>query len=135
MKKYIITCMAALLGVFIAQADNISVENVTMDVDDSGTINISLNNSATDYVSFQMDLYLPDDFKLNKYRNTLSSRFSNGELTIGKQSDGAYRLVATSFTLKPITGTDGVLLTISVKAPSAMAKGTGYIRNILFATS
>ncbi len=135
MKKYIITCMAALLGVFIAQADNISVENVTMDVDDSGTINISLNNSATDYVSFQMDLYLPDDFKLNKYGNTLSSRFSNGELTIGKQSDGAYRLVATSFTLKPITGTDGVLLTISVKAPSTMAKGTGYIRNILFATS
>lgn len=134
MKKYIITCIATLMGILFAQADNISVQDLTMDVGQSGSIDICLTNTATNYVSFQMDLYLPDDFTLNKTGNTLSDRFSIGELTIGKQSDGAYRLTATSFSLNPITGTSGVLLTLSVSAPSSTT-GIANIRNILFATS
>ena len=134
MKKYIITCIATILGVFFAQADNINVQNVTMDVGQSGTIDICLTNTATNYVSFQMDLYLPDGFTLNKTGNTLSSRFSNGELTIGKQSDGAFRLMGTSLPLNPITGTDGVLITLSVNAPATVTSGTANISNIRFAT-
>ena len=134
MKKYIITCIATLLGVLFAQADNINVQNVTMDMGQSGTINICLTNTATNYVSFQMDLYLPDGFTLNKTGNTLSSRFSSGELTIGKQSDGAFRLMGTSLPLNPITGTDGVLITLSVNAPATVTSGTANISNIRFAT-
>ena len=133
MKKYIITCIATILGVYFAQADNINVQDVTMDAGQSGTISISLTNSTTNYVSFQMDLYLPNGFTLNKTGNTLSNRFSSGELVVGRQSDGAYRLTATSLALNPITGTSGVLLTLSVKAPSSPASGTANIRNILFA--
>ncbi|MBR6948250.1 MAG: hypothetical protein IKH53_09890, partial [Muribaculaceae bacterium] len=133
MKRYILMCVASLMGVFFAQADNISVQDVSMTVGQSGTISISLTNSTTNYVSFQMDLYLPDGFTLNKTGNTLSNRFSSGELVVGKQSDGAYRLTATSLALNPITGTSGVLLTLSVKAPSSPASGTANIRNILFA--
>ena len=128
-------CVASLMGVLFAQADNISVQNVTMTAGQSGTINISLTNSATNYVSFQMDLSLPNGFTLNKTGNTLSNRFSSGELVIGRQSDGAYRLTATSLALNPITGTSGVLLTLSVNAPSSPASGTAIIRNILFAKS
>ena len=135
MKKYILTCMTALMGVLFAHADDISVQDVAMDAGQSGTIDISLTNSATNYVSFQMDLYLPDGFTLNKTGNTLSSRFSNGELIIGKQGDGAYRLIANSFSLSPITGTDGVLITLSVNAPATATSGTANIRNIRFATS
>ena len=134
MKKYIITCVATIFGVFFAQADNINVQDVTMDVGQSGTIDICLTNTATNYVSFQMDLYLPDGFTLNKTGNTLSSRFSNGELTIGKQSDGAFRLMGTSLPLNPITGTDGVLITLSVNAPATVTSGTANINNIRFAT-
>ena len=71
MKKYIITCIATILGVFFAQADNINVQNVTMDVGQSGTIDICLTNTATNYVSFQMDLYLPDGFTLNSVNYVL----------------------------------------------------------------
>ena len=134
MKKYILTCIATLLGVFFAQADNINVQDVTMDVGQSGTIDICLTNTATNYVSFQMDLYLPEGFTLNKTGNTLSNRFSNGELTIGKQSDGAFRLMGTSLPLNPITSTDGVLITLSVNAPATVTSGTANISNIRFAT-
>ena len=66
MKRYIITCMAALMGVLCLHAESISVEDVVMNQGETATVAISLTNSHTDLVSFQMDLYLPEGITINK---------------------------------------------------------------------
>ena len=136
MKRYIMLCAAVPLGFVSAQAESISVEDVV--IDKGGTVNvaISLTNSHTDLVSFQMDLYLPDGITLNKTGCSLSNRFdSSQELTIGKQSDGSYRLTSTSFSLIPISGTSGTIITLSLTASQTAMVTTATIQNILFVTS
>ena len=61
-------------------------------------------DAATNLVSFQMDLTLPEGVSINRAGCSLSSRFTDEdqELTIGKQSDNVYRLMSTSFSLTPI---------------------------------
>ena len=136
MKRYIMICAAALLSIICAQAESISVEDVVMDKGETKTVDISLTNSHTDLVSFQMDLYLPDGITLNKTGCSLSNRFgSSYELTIGKQSDGSYRLISTSYSLTPISGTSGTILTLSLTAAQTAMATTASIQNIRFVTS
>ena len=66
MKRYIMICATVLLGFFSAQAEDISIEDVVINKGETKTFTISLTNSHTDLVSFQMDLYLPDGITLNK---------------------------------------------------------------------
>ena len=99
--------MAVFLGLIHVSAETISIENVVLKPGETGNVVICLNNDNTELVSFQMDLYLPYGYTLNKADCSLSSRFdSSYELTIGKQSDGAYRLTSTSFSLIPITSNE-----------------------------
>ena len=138
MKRFLLICMMAICGGLNMVADEIGVSNVVyIQPEGTTTISINLSNQKTNYVSFQMDLYLPSGFTLNRAGCSLSSRFAydDQELTIGKQANGAYRLTSTSFTLSPIRGTDGTLLTISVTAGAEAVSGTAQIRNIRFATS
>lgn len=129
-------CAAILVGIVCAQAESISVEDVAMDKGETKTVAISLTNSHTDLVSFQMDLYLPDGIILNKTGCSLSDRFgSSYELTIGKQSDGAYRLTSTSFSLTPISGTSGTIITLSLTASQTAMVTTASIQNIRLVTS
>ena len=129
-------CAAVLLGFVSAQAEDISVEDVVMDKGETKTVSINLTNSHTDLVSFQMDLYLPDGITVNKTGCSLSSRFDSGqELTIGKQSDGAYRLTSTSFSLTPISSTSGTIIILSLTASQTTMVSTANIQNIRFVTS
>ena len=133
MKRYIITCIAALMGVLCAQAESISIGDVVMDPGETKSITISLTNSKTNLVSFQMDLYLPDGITINKSGCSLSSRFENGqELTIGKQADGVYRLTTTSFGLTPISGTSGTIINLSLTASTTAMTSSASIKDILF---
>ncbi len=133
MKRYIITCIAALMGMLCAQAESISIEDVVMNPGETKSIAISLTNSNTNLVSFQMDLYLPDGITINKSGCSLSSRFENGqELTIGKQADGVYRLTSTSFALTPISGTSGTIINLSLTASATAVTGSASIKDILF---
>ena len=99
-------------------ASNISVEGITLYPGETKTVNISLTNTETNLVGFQMDLTLPDGISINKAGCSLSSRFSDPDqtLTIGKQGDNVYRLTSTSYALTPISGTSGTLLTLSLTA-------------------
>ena len=136
MKRYIITCMAALMGVLYSQAESISVGDVFMNQGETTTVAISLTNSHTDLVSFQMDLYLPDGITINRSGCSLSNRFESGQtLTIGKQADGAYRLTSTSFSLTPITGTSGTIISLSLTAQEETGPTSATLKNIMFATN
>lgn len=137
MKKIIaIACMAwiALAG---AWADNISAEDITLQKGETKTVNISLTNTESNLVSFQIDLTLPEGISINKAGCSLSNRISDPdqELTIGKQSDNVYRIASTSFALTPISGTSGTLLTLSLTASADSEGGTATLSNIRFVTS
>lgn len=137
MKKIIaIACMAwmALTGIY---AGNISVEDVQMQAGATKTVSISLTNTKTSLVGFQIDLTLPEGIGINKAGCQLSSRFGDPDqaLTIGKQGDNVYRLTSTSFALTPISGTSGTIITLSLTASETTQGGTATLSDILFATS
>lgn len=137
MKRYLFSLYILLMGVTVMKASSISVGDLTMKPGETKTVTVRLSNTEKNLVGFQMDLSLPEGISLNKSGCSLSSRFtdSSQELTIGKQTDGSYRLISTSMNLKPISGTSGTLLTLSLKASNVTAGGTATIRNIVFATS
>ena len=137
MKKNILSIAAFLFGMLTAFADNISVPDVTVAAGETATVGISLNNTETNIVSFQMDLTLPEGVTVNKAGCSLSSRITDEEqeLTIGKQGDNVYRLTSTSFALTPISGTSGEIITLSLTAAADSEGGTATISNIRLATS
>jgi hypothetical protein len=110
------------------------VPDVLLKPGETASVGIGMNSEWTNLVSFQMDVYLPEGISVNK-TSTLTSRFSSGELSIGRQSDGSYRLAATSYSLSPITGTEGDLVNLSLTASAGAAEGEATIRNIRFVTS
>ena len=137
MKRHILTLIALALALTRVQADGISVTNVTMGPGQTATATISLDNTATNLVSFQMDLTLPEGVTINKNDCSLSSRFTDvdQELTIGKQGDNVYRLTSTSFALTPISGTSGEIITLSLTAAADSEGGTATLSNIRFVTN
>nr|MCR5140728.1 InlB B-repeat-containing protein [Bacteroidaceae bacterium] len=137
MKKYILSIIAFALCMLGAKAQDLNVADVTIKAGETKIVNICLNNSQANIVSFQMDMTLPDGITLNKADCELSSRFTDNdqELTIGKQTNGDYRLTSTSFSLKPISGTSGEIIKLSLSASESSQGGTASIKNICMATS
>ncbi|MBR2238335.1 MAG: hypothetical protein IJ887_10750, partial [Prevotella sp.] len=138
MKKLILLSLALIMGLTTMMAtDHVASNDFTMAIGETKTFAISLTNEHTDYVSFQMDLTLPAGLSLNKAGCSLTSRVTDEdqELTIGKQGENTYRLTSTSFSLTPISGTSGDLITLSVTGQQGFAGGTATIANIRFATS
>ena len=66
MKKYIFSIIAACFGLLSTHAENISVPDMNLAIGETATVGISLNNTATNLVSFQMDLTLPEGITVNK---------------------------------------------------------------------
>ena len=137
MKKIITIACMAWLFLAGAWADNISAEDFQMQTGATKTVSISLTNTETNLVSFQMDLTLPEGISINKAGCSLGSRVVDPDqvLTIGKQGDNVYRLTSTSFALTPISGTSGTLLTLSLTAAEDSHGGTATLSNIVFATA
>ena len=135
MKRTIISCLAVLLMMVGAKADNLTVEAVEIEPGATTTVGISLTNTENNLVSFQMDLTLPEGISLNKANCILTSRVTDvdQELVIGKQGEHVYRLTSTSFNLTPIAGTQGKLITLSITASNTFAGGQATISNIVFA--
>ena len=126
-----------VFGMMNAFAQTVNVDDVTIKAGETKLVSINLNNSQTNIVSFQMDLTLPDGITLNKAGCSLGSRITDNdqELTIGKQPDGSIRLTSTSFALKPMSGTSGEIIKLSLTAASNAKGGTASIKNVILATS
>lgn len=137
MKKYILSIMAMALSLLGANAEPVSVSNVTLAAGETKVVSINLSNWQSNFVSFQMDLTLPEGITLNKAGCELSNRFTdeNQELTIGKQPNDDYRLTSTSFALTPISGTSGEIIKLSLTAAKDAKGGTASLKNIILATS
>jgi hypothetical protein len=121
----------------IVESDYLNVADMGLKAGDSNVQEISLNNSHTNFVAFQMDLALPDGVGIDKSGCMLSSRITDEdqELTIGKLESGAYRITSTSFSLTPISGNNGTLLSLKLTAEDGCIGGQAAISNIIFSTA
>jgi len=137
MKRIFSIAIAVLLGTFTSFAEQIKVTDIALVAGGSTTVEIELENVHTDLVAFQMDLTLPEGIGIDKEGCTLSSRISDEEqvLAIGRQSANTYRLTSTSFSLVPISGTSGALLTLKLTSTTDFVKGQATLTNILFSTA
>lgn len=137
MKRLFSIILMTLLGFMTkAWADNISIENGKIAPNSTKIVSVVLNNTATNYVGFQMDFYLPKGLSIDKSKTTLTDRAESGSsITIGKQSNGAFRLVYSSLNLTPIKGTGGALINLCLKASSNYSGGSVMVKNIVFGTT
>lgn len=121
----------------IVECNYVDAEDMSIAASNSSTMEINVNNFETNIVGFQMDLTLPEGVGIDKAGCSLSSRITdeNQELTIGKLEDGTYRLTSTSLSLTPISGNNGTLLTLKLKAENGCVGGQATISNIRFSTS
>ena len=141
MKKYIIICIAVIMTALSAKADILIVSDQKMVKNQSTTCVISLKrtNHKT-YVSFQMDLTLPEGITINKDECDLGNciKDENQELTIGKIGDNKYRIISTSFSLieiydNPRVGINDDIINLSLKATENTSGGVATLSNIRFA--
>ena len=137
MKKFIIICIAIILKSLSVKADNLIVSNQKIVKNQSSTCVISLNNTnSKSYVSFQMDLTLPEGVGINKDDCKLGNciKDSQQELTIGKIGDNKYRLTSTSFSLINFSTSkyQRELIHLSLKATENISGGVATLSNIRF---
>lgn len=137
MKRLFSIILITMLG-FMTKvwADNISIESGRIAPNSTKIVSVVLNNTATNYVGFQMDFYLPKGLSIDKSKTTLTERAEPGSsITIGKQSNGAFRIIYSSLNLTPIKGTGGALINLCLKASADYAGGSAMVKNVVFGTT
>ena len=137
MKKLNFIITAMMLSLTSANAQTISIGDITMRSGETKVVSINLENTQSNIVAFQMDLTLPDGVTINKAECALGSRITDADqkLVIGKQPDGSIRLTSTSFALTPIAGTSGEIVKLSLTAANDAKGGAASLSNIKLATN
>ena len=137
MKRLLLIVPIVLCSVLATFAEQIKVPDIILAQDSAATVEISLDNTRLDLVAFQMDLTLPEGISIEKAGCRLSSRVTDGEqkVVIGKLESGGFRLISSSMSLSPFSGTDGVLLTLKLTTTGNCEGGKAKISNIHFSTS
>lgn len=101
-----------------------------------GTKEVSVEMTNTDnYVGFQFDLVLPEGITVDSL--SASERIPQGtSLQMAQQTDGSYRFIAYAQNRLPITGNDGAIMTLTLKASESVVPNsyTGYLRDVKMST-
>lgn len=101
-----------------------------------GTKEVSVVMTNTDnYVGFQFDLVLPEGITVDSL--SASERIPQGtSLQMAQQTDGSYRFIAYAQNRLPITGNDGAIMTLTLKASESVVPNsyTGYLRDVKMST-
>lgn len=134
----------AFLAAFIAltltesiHAKTIVVSSFSMAKGETCAFEVNCNNNSTKLVSFQMDLLLPKGVSLNIEKCRLSDRFTDTtqELLIEEMYEGRYRILTTSYNLKPLQSHSGAMLYLSVTANEEFEGGEAALYDMSCATS
>jgi hypothetical protein len=101
-----------------------------------GTKEVSVVMTNTDnYVGFQFDLVLPEGITVDSL--SASERIPQGtSLQMAQQTDGSYRFIAYAQNRLPITGNDGAIMTLTLKASESVVPNSymGYLRDVKMST-
>ena len=120
----------------IGDANKVSVPEVEVYTGEQGSITVDfITGHEDEYTGYQFDVVLPEGISVVQGGYTLSDRFNGSGVTcsISKLSDTEYRVVCYSTNRKTISGIDGTLITLSVKADEDMAPATytGQVKDFI----
>ena len=121
-------------------ADNLSVEDVSMKAGETKEIAIVLNNPSAQYVAFQFDLILPDGISIAKdKKNKLivslnEDRIDDHTMTVQLMESNTYRFISYSMTNAEFYETDGDLLYVTLQADNTVKEGalTAIVKEQVF---
>lgn len=130
MKKRHLLSVAVLFSSMLGFAQNtLSMNDVTLAPGESAQVSVNLTN-ATPYTAFQFDMTLPEGITVEDV--TLAERASGHTLKKGPVN-GKYRVLAYSYNEetkegnKPITGTEGAIVNLTLKAGESIAEGATIV--------
>ncbi len=132
--KRIILSLVVAVSAFATQAQNtLSAEAVAVTPGQEWTITVSLAN-ASEFVTFQADLAVPDGVGLKESSLVPTSRLSDHTVTASTRSDGTIRVVAYNANNTSILGSDGALFTLTLTASTALTDTEAQVvfRNLRF---
>lgn len=113
--------------------DNLSIEGLSLRPGETTTVAICMNNDQN-YTALQCDLHLSEGLELADMNIVTTERTSRHSCAIKKAEDGSYRIVAFAPNNADITGNEGAIMLLNVKATEYLSSASGIeIDNICFA--
>ena len=114
--------------------DEISISDFSLYSGGTKEVSVVMTNTFN-YVGFQFDLVLPEGITVDSF--SASERIPQGtSLQMAQQTDGSYRFIAYAQNRLPITGNDGAIMTLTLKASESVVPNsyTGYLRDVKMST-
>lgn len=130
-------------GTVLTEKDRIYGDNVNVYIGYTEDLQISMMNENS-FTAYQFELVLPDGMTIaknenDKYLVAKGNRYSDDshQVSIEDLGDNTFRFICVSLHNGIIDGTDGALLSVSLKASAEMAEGIydASIRNIIMTTT
>lgn len=121
-------------------ADELHINNVSLEPGSTVEVSVELNNPEKTYTLLEFNLSLPEGVSIakdddgylmvsgNMYRLT-----SSHAVDVEQQTDGSYKFLLYSAEDKAITGTSGEIFKITLTADEMAESGTAKVYNQLFA--
>ena len=117
----------------LATDDKLSIEGLSLRPGETTTVAICMDNSQS-YTALQCDLHLSEGLELADMSISNTERTNHHSCAIEKCEDGGYRIVAFAPNNADITGNEGAIMLLNVKATNELSASSGIeIDNICFA--
>ena len=133
MKKrlMIIAMLFLATGHMVKAEDKVTISDFKISAGETKEVSIALNNDVA-YVAFQFDLYLPEGITVESFSADHSRLPESTTLDMSQQPDGSYRFLSAAMGGEPMTGNNGNIVTLTVKASEGLTLGerTGYFRKV-----
>lgn len=132
-----IVALLAIAGRTFAE-DKLQVKDIKVGAGRTAKMEIVLSNPDAKYTAFETDIYLPEGLELMKQDDVFmveTSRTAESHSASVSQKTGYYKLVLSSTMNEELSGTDGTVVTLTVKANANITVGNknGYLKKIKLA--
>ena len=131
MKKRHLLSVAVLFSSMLGFAQNtLSMNDVTLAPGESAQVSVNLTN-ATPYTAFQFDMTLPEGITVEGA--TLNTARATNHILKTGTVNGKYRVLAYSYNAEtnegntPLTGTEGAIVNLTLKAGASVAEGAKIV--------
>jgi hypothetical protein len=138
MKKlfHILTLMLVAGALHAQAADELRIDDFSIQAGDTITVPVLLDNPDTDFAAFQFDLYMPAGLSVAEGGFKLGERASSSHQLMTNVNGDHTTVMAFSFPATNFTGQSGAVLTIDVvAAPGFEGQAVINVKNIALTTA
>lgn len=118
----------------VPDVNTVVFENALGRLGEEIVINVHMVNQSV-VVGFQMEILIPDGFAFVEGSHTLTDRAQDHALEYNVLDGNVVRISASSVTSEPFTGSDGVLFSFNLKAPTQSGDFSIEARNVVLSNS